>query len=93
MGPDLCLAPRELYRHYAQTSKDDLEGAGVNKIKHYLIYLIQGLPKCRRGEELRQSMVFGFYRTLQMVYHVETKRQLQKATNGMVNNVGAHRFG
>ena len=32
-------------------------------------------------------------KTFQMVYSIETKHQLQKATNEMVNNVGAHRFG
>ena len=79
-----------LRRRYAQSSKDALERAGVNDIKLYLMHRAQGSPKHRRGKGLRQSTVFGFYKTLQMAYFIDTGRQLQKRTNEMVNNVGAH---
>ena len=64
----------------------------VNEIKLYLIHRIQRSPKRRRGEGLRQSTAFGFYGTFQMVYSIETKCQLWKATNEMINNVSARRF-
>ena len=70
-----------LCRRYAQTSKDTLERAGVKEIKLYLIHRAQGSPNRRLGERLRQSSLFGFFKTLQMVYSIDTKRQLQRAIN------------
>ena len=43
-----------------------MERAGVNEIKLYLI------AKTSAGEGLRQSIVFGFYKTFQMAYSIES---------------------
>ena len=86
------LQPRRtaLCRRYAQTLKDSLGRVGVKEIKLYLIHRVQGLPKRRQGnrEELRQSSVFGFFKTLQMVYpivpNVNCKRRQMKWSTMLV---------
>ena len=54
----------------------------------YLIFRIEAAPK--RKEKLRQTSVQSYYKTLQMVYCLDTKRQLGKPTNDMINAVCKH---
>ena len=51
----------------------------------YLIFRIKTSPK--RKEKLRQTSVQSHYKTLQMVNCLDTKRQLGKPTNDMMNAV------
>ena len=57
-------------------------------IQMYLIFRIKASPK--RKEKLRQTSVQSFYKTLQMVYCLDTKRQLGKPTSDMINAVCKH---
>ena len=54
----------------------------------YLMFRIKAAPK--RKEKLRQTSVQSYYKTLQMVYCLDTKRQLGKPTNDMINAVCKH---
>ena len=54
----------------------------------FLIYRIKASPK--RKEKLRQTSVQSYYKTLQLVYYLDTKRQPGKATNDMINAVCKH---
>ena len=53
-----------------------------------MIYYIQRSPTHKKGKQLRQSSILGFYKTLQMVYFLDTWRQLPKTTNEMLNSIG-----
>ena len=54
----------------------------------FIIYHIQTSPAHKKGKQLRQYSVLGHHITLQMVYFVDTPRQLPKAKNEMLNSAG-----
>ena len=72
-----------LFNRSQRTSANALKLAGLTEIKLYLVFRIKSSPR----EELRQSTVYSFYKTLQMVYQLETKQQLKKHTNDAINGV------
>ena len=57
----------------------------------YLIFRIKASSTHgNKKAGLRQTSVQSYYRTLQMVYYLDTKRQLGKPTNDTMNAVGKH---
>ena len=72
-----------LSKRYQRTSVDALKLVEPTEIKLYLIFRIKSSPT----EGLRQSTVLSYYKTLQMVYQLDAKRQLKKPTNDMINRV------
>ena len=60
-------------------------------IQMYLIFRIKASSKHKNRESgLRQSSVQSYYKTLQMVYYLDTKRHLGKPTNDMIGAIGKH---
>ena len=76
-----------LSKRYKRTSADALKLAEHREIKMYLIFRIRSSPLSKRKQNIRQTTVASFYKTLQMVYQLDTKRQLGKPTNDMINTV------
>ena len=72
-----------LFNRSERTSADALKLVEPTEIKLYLIFRIKSSP---RGG-LRQSTVYSHYKTFQMVYQLDTKQQLKKHTNDMINGV------
>ena len=79
-----------LNKHYKRTSADALSQVEPKHIKLYLIFRL--MSSRRMGKQgLRQSSAYSFYKTLQMVYQLDTKRQLGKPINDTINAVSKHR--
>ena len=70
-----------------QTSADAFKLVQPEEIKMYLIFRIKSSPTSIRKQNIRQSTVYGYYKTLQMVYCLDARRRLEKPTNDMIHAV------
>jgi len=61
--------------------------AGTTEMKLFLEYRIRNSRTNEAGNSLRRSTVQGTYKTEQMTYYQDTKRQLPRETNDAVNLV------
>ena len=80
-----------LSKRYKRTSADALSRVESKDIKLYLIFRLKSSSRMEK-QGLRQSSAYSYYKTLQMVYQLDTKRQLGKPTNDMINAVSKHRL-
>jgi hypothetical protein len=67
-------------------ASESLARGDVTDIKLFLQYRIQASPKYKKGGKLRQSTVEGYYKNLQTVFALDTKRQLSRETNRSIGN-------
>ena len=73
-------------RNFTGDGSGTLDRVGPQGIKMYLIFRIRSSSgAAKRG--LYRSTVNLYYRTLQMVYQLDTERQLAKSTNDIINAV------
>jgi hypothetical protein len=68
------------------SASESLARGDVTDIKLFLQYRIQASPKYKNGGKLRQSTVEGYYKNLQTVFALDTKRQLSRETNRSIGN-------
>ena len=68
-----------LSKRYKRTSADTLSRAEPKDIKLYLIFRLKSSLRMEK-HGLRQSSDYSYYKTLQMVCQLDTKRQLGKPT-------------
>ena len=80
-----------LCKRYKRTSVDALSRVESKDIKLYLIFRLKSSSRMEK-QGLRQSSAFSYYKTLQMVYQLDAKRQLGKPTNDMINAVSRRRL-
>jgi hypothetical protein len=69
------------------SASESLARGDVTDIKLFLQYRIQASPKYKNGGKLRQSTVEGYYKNLQTVFALDTKRQLSRETNRSIGNL------
>jgi len=74
---------------YNRTPESSLEKVETHEIELYLAFRIQKSPTIKKGGRFHRSSVRRFYKILQFVYQLDTKRQLTrtKATNDEINKV------
>ena len=77
-----------LYKCYKRTSADALSQVEPKHIMYLIFRLGSSRSKGKQG--LRQSSAYSLYKTLQMVYQLDTKRQLGKPINNEINAVSKH---
>ena len=78
-----------LSKRYKRTSADALSRVEPKDVRLYLIFRLKSSPRVDK-HGLRQSTAYSYYKTLQMVYQLHTKRQLGKPTNDIINAVSKH---
>ena len=76
-----------LSKRYRRTSTDTLKLVEPSEIKMYLIFRIKSSPSSTRKQKIRQSTIYGYYKTFQMVYCLDARRRLEKPTSDMINAV------
>ncbi|KAF8534000.1 hypothetical protein BDD12DRAFT_897299 [Trichophaea hybrida] len=74
-----------LSKRYHRTSENALELAGPVELKLFLMYRIRNSRSHKQQRCLHRSTVQAYYKTLQMVYSLDTKRQIPKETNVIIN--------
>ena len=76
-----------LSKRCKRTSADAFKLVQPEEIGMYLIFRIILSPTSIRKQNIRQSTVYGYYKTLQMVYCLDARRRLEKPTNDMIHAV------
>ena len=69
-------------------AKNAFQEVSATEIKAFLMYRIHNSPTTIKGKLLHRSMIQSFYKTLQMVYSLDTSMQVPRETNAAVNMVG-----
>ena len=73
-----------LSKHCKRTSAVAFKLVEPKEIKMYLIFRIKSSPTSIRKQNIRQSTVYGYYKTLQMVYCLDARQQPEKPINDMI---------
>ena len=79
-----------LSKRYKRTSADALSQVAPKDIKLYLIFRLKSSRGIKK-QGIHQSSAYSYYKTLQLVYQRDTKRQLGKPINDTINEVSRHR--
>jgi len=79
-------------RQCASSAQEAFKHAGTTEMKLFLEYRIINSPTHKAGKYLHLSTVQWTYKTVQMTYYEDTKRQMPRETNDAINLVHFQRL-